>query len=100
MPDVIDEMIQVPDPASIATMRWFEKMTGRKVGPSTGTNLWGALQVAREMRSQNISGSIVTLLCDSGDRYLQTYHNPEWVKEHLGDPRGYMEELETMVGSC
>ena len=100
MPDVIDEMIQVPDPASIATMRWFEQMTGRKVGPSTGTNLWGALQVAREMRSQNISGSIVTLLCDSGDRYLQTYHNPEWVKEHLGDPRGYMEELETMVGSC
>ena len=47
---VVDRMIQVPDAASIAVARAVEPILGRRVGASTGTNLWGALQLACEMR--------------------------------------------------
>ncbi|MGB0507678.1 MAG: PLP-dependent cysteine synthase family protein [Pikeienuella sp.] len=92
-PGVIDHMIQVPDAASIATMLWLEKLIGRKAGPSTGTNLWGALRRAQEMVQAGEKGSIVTLLCDSGERYLDTYYNPEWVKERIGNCQKYADEL-------
>lgn len=84
-PDIIDHMLKVPDAASVATIYWLEKLTARKAGPSTGTNLYGALQVAAEMQKHNQTGSIVTLMCDNGARYLDTYYNPEWVSHHIGD---------------
>ena len=87
-------MIQVPDAASIATMLWLEKQIRRRAGPSTGTNLWGALQVAQEMEAAGRSGSVVTVLCDDGNRYLDTFYNPEWVMEHIGDTASYTANLE------
>ena len=47
LPDIVDRMIQVPDAASIATMRLVRERTGRSVGGSTGTNVWGALPARR-----------------------------------------------------
>ncbi|MCB2137631.1 MAG: pyridoxal-phosphate dependent enzyme, partial [Rhodobacteraceae bacterium] len=91
--DVIDRMIQVPDAASVATILWLESRIGRKAGASTGTNLWGALQVAREMVAAGRKGSIVTLMCDSGRRYLDTYYNPDWVAERIGDIAPYLAKL-------
>lgn len=96
--DVIDSMIQVPDAASVAAMLWFEARTGRKAGPSTGTNIWGTLQVAREMAAKGRQGSIVTLMCDSGLRYLDTYYNPDWVAERIGDIAPYQKTLAAVVG--
>ncbi|TXH59943.1 MAG: PLP-dependent cysteine synthase family protein [Thiothrix sp.] len=93
VPGVIDEMRQIPDAASIATMYWLEQRLGRKVGPSTGTNLYGVLQLAQEMQRRNEQGSIVTLLCDSGERYLETYYNPIWVQQQIGDCSIYTREL-------
>jgi len=93
IPSVIDSMMQVPDAASIATLYWLEKLLGRKVGGSTGTNVWGALQLAEKMRDRGESGSIVTLLCDSGERYLNTYYNPEWVANNMGDLTPFSEKL-------
>ncbi|SEG50805.1 PLP-dependent cysteine synthase family protein [Oceanospirillum linum] len=83
-PGVIDNMLKVPDLASVATMHWLYDRTGRKAGPSTGTNLWGALQLARKMVELGEEGSVVTLMCDSGERYPDTYYNPEWVAENIG----------------
>ena len=71
MPDVIDSMIQVPDLASIAAMLWLEQQTGRKAGPSTGTNLWGAMEVAQNrpfFREESIE-----LAIDFGSDYTQQY---------------------------
>lgn len=85
IPEVVNEMLRVPDAASIATMLWLEKQLGRKVGASTGTNVWGALQVAKKMKEEQRSGSVVTLLCDSGERYHDTYYHPAWVMENIGD---------------
>lgn len=84
-PDVIDAMQQVPDAASIATTLWLSERIGRKVGGSTGTNLWGALQIADEMQKAGLQGSIVTVMCDGGERYLDTYHDPDWVAREFGD---------------
>jgi cysteine synthase A len=63
-------------------MRWCTDLTGRSVGGSTGTNLWGVLGLVACMRDEGLSGSIVTLLCDSGDRYGQTYYDDTWLADH------------------
>ena len=78
LPEVIDAMVKVPDAASVAAMRWLSRRLGRSVGPSTGTNLLAALACARQMRSRGESGAIVTLLCDSGERYQLSYHDSRW----------------------
>ncbi|WP_339388637.1 PLP-dependent cysteine synthase family protein [Vibrio caribbeanicus] len=93
VPGVIDSMVTIPDTTSVATAHWLEHILGRKVGPSTGTNLFGALQLAVEMKKRNQTGSIVTLLCDSGERYLDSYHNLEWVKENIGDLDAELKKL-------
>lgn len=97
IPDVVDEMLRVPDAASIATAHWLESQLGRKVGASTGTNMWGALQLAARMRDEGRTGSIVTLLCDSGERYLDTYYNPEWVKATIGDTAPWTAEIARLL---
>ena len=91
--DVIDRMIRVPDAASVAAMLWLERLTGRRAGPSTGTNIWGTLQVAREMQAAERQGSLVTLMCDSGQRYLDTYYDPAWVGERIGEVAPWLEQL-------
>src|SRR5699024_7039284 len=96
VPGVIDAMMKIPDAASIATIRWLEKRIGRKAGGSTGTNLWGALQVAERMRNAGETGSIVTLMCDGGERYLDTYYDDTWVAAELGsldEPTAWLERF-------
>ncbi|RTR33690.1 PLP-dependent cysteine synthase family protein [Shewanella atlantica] len=94
IPGVVDDMVKIPDAASIATIFWLEKMIGRKVGPSTGTNLYGILQIATKMIAEGKKGSLVTLLCDSGERYLDTYYDPQWVEANIGDLSQYEAKLE------
>lgn len=96
IPEAIDSMMRVPDAASIATIHWLQKVLGRKVGASTGTNMWGALKLARQMRDRGEQGAIVTLLCDSGERYLDTYYDAGWVKKNFGDLSQYTQQLEAM----
>ncbi|NKT44166.1 pyridoxal-phosphate dependent enzyme [Rhodococcus hoagii] len=76
---VIDRMVKVPDAGSIAAMRHASDVLGRKVGGSTGTNLWGAFGLVAEMLERGRSGSVVTLLCDGGERYAGTYFDDAWV---------------------
>ena len=86
-------MRRIPDPASIATMQWVSQLLGRKVGASTGTNLYGVLELATEMQARGESGSLVTLLCDAGERYLDSYYCDAWVAEKIGDLRPYQDAL-------
>ena len=82
---LVDRMIEVPNVESIAAMRALSNLLGRKVGPSTGTNFIGMLTLAQEMRNVGESGSILSLLCDAGERYLPSYHSAKWVNSNLGD---------------
>ncbi|WGV99468.1 PLP-dependent cysteine synthase family protein [Vibrio sp. YMD68] len=95
IPGVVDEMRTIPDAASVATAHWLENILGRKAGASTGTNLYGVLQLASEMKKRGETGSIVTLLCDSGERYLDTYYDEKWVADNIGDLRPYLDKLDT-----
>jgi cysteine synthase A len=79
LPDVIDRMEVVPDAASVAAAHHVSAVLGRRVGPSTGTNVWAAFGLLAEMIADNRSGSVVTLLCDSGERYRDTYFDEEWL---------------------
>jgi cysteine synthase A len=80
IPDVIDLMIAVEDSQSIGAMRALSDVLGRRVGGSTGTNLWACAQLVRKMDAAGEKGSIVTLLCDGGERYGCTYYNEEWLR--------------------
>jgi cysteine synthase A len=66
-------------------MQVLSSLLGRKVGPSTGTNFVGMLALACEMRTQGETGSILSLLCDAGERYLGSYFDDAWVAQHMGD---------------
>ncbi|PRY52495.1 cysteine synthase A [Knoellia remsis] len=79
LPLVVDRMLGVPDCASIAAMRFLRERTGISAGPSTGTNIYGALRLAAEMQAAGEAGSIVSLVCDRGDRYDSTYNSDAWV---------------------
>jgi cysteine synthase len=95
---VVDRMIAVPDAASIAMARAMEPILGRRVGPSTGTNLWGALHIAAELRAAGRSGSIVTLLCDGGERYARTYFDDEWLAAQGFHIRAHRDEMARLLG--
>ncbi|MCV7223957.1 L-cysteine desulfhydrase Cds1 [Mycolicibacterium elephantis] len=88
LPDVVDRMVMVPDAASVAAARHASAVLGRRVGPSTGTNLWGAFGLLAEMLAEGRSGSVVTLLADSGDRYDDTYFCDEWLTSQGLDSSG------------
>ena len=100
IPQCIDAMVKVPDDLSLAAMRHVSRQLGRRVGGSTGTNFIGVLAAARQMRDAGESGSIVTILCDSGERYAHSYYSAEWyvqqgIDTHAGDAL-----LETLVNGA
>ncbi len=83
--DVINQMIKVSDADSVATMLWLFESLGVHAGPSTGTNVWATIEYAKTMLKQGRSGSIVTVQCDSGLRYLDTYYDPHWRLQNIGE---------------
>ncbi|MGL5735665.1 MAG: PLP-dependent cysteine synthase family protein, partial [Beijerinckiaceae bacterium] len=50
-----------------------------------GTNIWAAARMIREMQARGERGSVVTLLCDSGERYRSTLMNDDWCGERRLD---------------
>ena len=97
VPSVIDRMIAVQDHESIGAMRALSNRLNRLVGGSTGTNLWACMQLAEEMATAGECGSIVTLLCDGGERYSCTYYNDEWLLNRGIDWRGAEERISTFI---
>lgn len=81
IPGVIDRMIAVEDGDSIGAMRALSDRLGRRVGGSTGTNLIACAALIEEMAASGTSGSVVTLLCDGGDRYHTSYYDDAWLAQ-------------------
>ena len=84
--EIVDEVVEVPDAASVAAMRLLEEHLGRRYGGSSGTNLVACLQLAARMRERGETGSIVSLLCDPGERYEGTLYAPDWLRRNGIDP--------------
>ena len=75
VPDVLDtkiydEVIPVSNEDAFATGKLIGRSEGVLVGISSGAALWAAIQLAK--RPENRGKTIVTLLPDTGDRYLST----------------------------
>ena len=80
--DAVDAVIEVDDAASCAGAWLLEEISGRRFGGSSGTNLVASLQLAARMRAAGQYGSIVTLLCDRGERYADTVFDRAWLARH------------------
>jgi len=75
VPDILDtsvygEVIRVSNEDAIATAKMLARKEGLLVGISAGANVYAAMQVAK--RKEFASKTIVTILCDTGERYLST----------------------------
>ncbi|MCX7557436.1 PLP-dependent cysteine synthase family protein [Xanthomonadaceae bacterium JHOS43] len=99
IPQCVDAMAKIPDDLSLAAMRYVSARLGRRVGGSTGTNFVGVLLAAQTMRAQRRTGSIVTILCDSGERYAHSYYNPEWYCSRSIDTEGADARIKAWVQS-
>ena len=72
---ILDEIIPVSDQAAYDTARNYAATQGVLVGISSGAALWATLELA--MRPENAGKTIVTLMPDSGERYLSAgLYNP------------------------
>jgi len=86
-------MIKIPDAASIAAMRVLSDRLFRRVGGSTGTNFFALCWAAANMMAAGEAGSLVSLICDSGERYTATYYNDSWLKSNNIEIESYCSML-------
>ncbi len=75
---VIDEVRLVSDRDSFLTARRLARQEGIFCGGSTGTAVFGGLQVARELGPGKV---VIIMLADAGDRYLSKCYNDNWMKD-------------------
>jgi cysteine synthase A len=73
----IDEAFAVPDSEAIPVVFDLLKEEGLCLGGSSGINVAGAMQLARKLGPGH---TIVTILCDSGQRYQSKLFNPEFLR--------------------
>ncbi|MEM4248390.1 MAG: cysteine synthase A [Candidatus Nanoarchaeia archaeon] len=69
--NIIDEIIRVKHEDAGNTSKELARKEGILCGISAGANVWAALQVAK--RPENKGKTIVTVICDTGERYLSTW---------------------------
>ncbi|HUR93270.1 MAG TPA: pyridoxal-phosphate dependent enzyme [Gemmatimonadales bacterium] len=91
--DWIDEFRQVSDKTSFTMARRLAREEGILVGGSAGLNVSLSIDLARELDDPN--ALIVTILCDTGERYLSKQFNDAWMQENqmLETPRTTVREL-------
>jgi cysteine synthase A len=74
----IDHAYQIPDQETLLTIYDLVEHDGLVMGGSTGVNVAGAIRMARDLGPGK---TIVTVLCDHGQRYQSKIFNPEFLKE-------------------
>ena len=67
---VLDGMLRVPGPAAIFTAKELIREHGILCGISSGANAYAALELAK--RPENRNKRIITVACDTAERYLST----------------------------
>jgi cysteine synthase A len=95
--EVVDAVEEVSDADSIAASWLLEQRLGRRYGGSSGTNFIACLRLAEAMREAGQRGSIVSLLCDRGERYQDTLFDADWLRRHGLHPGGRLEAIQEWV---
>ena len=86
----------MPRRTSIGTTRSTGSGSSR-AGASTGTSLWAALRIVSEMVESGQQGSIVSLICDPGVRYVDKYYSSQWLADNDIDIEPYRVRLEEFM---
>ena len=73
----VDRAYRIEDQAAFTVIQHLRRDEGLFLGLSSGINIVGAIRHARE---RGPGQTIVTILCDSGHKYISKLYNPEWVK--------------------
>lgn len=74
----IDRAIRATDAQAIEMAHWLLENEGIFVGGSSGLNVFGAASIAKELPA---GSTVVTILCDGGQRYLSRIFNDAWLRE-------------------
>jgi cysteine synthase A len=61
--------------------------------------LWAAFRIISEMREAGRRGSVVGLICDPGERYVEKYYSDGWLAEQGIEVGPYVERLERFLQS-
>jgi len=85
----------IPDTESIAAARMLLSKAGVLGGSSSGTLLAGALRYCRD---QTEPQRVVTLVCDTGAKYLSKVYNDTWLAEQGLTQRALHGDLRDLVG--
>jgi cystathionine beta-synthase len=78
--DVIDDWLTVSDVDAFRTARRMTREEGIFMGGSGGLNVFSALEVARHLDDPD--ALVVTILCDTGERYLSKLYDDAWMREN------------------
>lgn len=90
---VVDVAYQIPDEEALPIVFDLAEHEGLLLGGSSGTNVAGAIRLARELGPGH---RIVTVLCDSGGRYASKLFNPVFLRsKNLPAPK-WLERVSTI----
>src|SRR5437763_9296602 len=78
-PSVVDRVVMVTDRDSFLTARRVTREEGVLLGGSSGTAIWAALEVGRDLDPSDV---IVVMIPDSGRGYLSKLYNDEWMADY------------------
>jgi cysteine synthase A len=99
IPDLVDRAMRVPDALSIACLQLLQSTLDICAGGSTGTNLAGAFRLIADMVDAGHTGSVVTLICDAGERYTDTYYDRSWLQGSDIRPEEHLAELHEFLNT-
>ncbi len=93
---LIDEGVQVRDADAFATVRTLARHTGLLIGGTAG----GAVHVAlRRLAALPPRSTVVTIVCDAGEKYLDTIFDDDWMRARgLLDPEAEQEVERMLAG--
>jgi cystathionine beta-synthase len=94
-PSVVDRVVAVSDQDSFRTARRVTRDEGILVGGSTGTAVWAALEVGRDLGPDDV---VVVLIPDSGRGYLSKLYDDDWMTDH-GFLRARGETVEAVLAN-
>ena len=75
---IVDKAYQISDKEALEVIFELNQLEGICLGGSSGINVAGAIRLARDMGPGH---TIVTILCDYGQRYQSKVYNPEFLRE-------------------
>lgn len=90
---LIDTGIKVSDQAAFNTARYLAKNHALMVGGSAGGVIYQALQ---QLKTAPANSTLVALVCDGGEKYLDTVFNDEWMHKHQLIDTAVEDELATL----